>query len=152
MELAETLGTTLPELQELARDLDGLRLSSLDEMPVNPSGTPVHDRIADPNDDLPYNRCLRAEIGTLLRNAIAGMAETARRVIVHYYFDEMTMKEVGSILGLGESRVSQIHKVAIAKLRQELQQTIECSPSEEDQCTPPDDTNQRLRDALSVRN
>lgn len=137
VELAEKLGLSLPQLQVLARDLDGLKIFSLDETDATSFGTPVCDRIAGPNDDIPYNRCLRAEIETLLGNAIARMAESARRVLVHYYYDGMTMKEVGSMLGVGESRVSQIHKVAIQKLRQDLQQAIESLPDDEGQYTPP---------------
>jgi RNA polymerase sigma factor for flagellar operon FliA len=128
---------SLPDLQELARDLDGLKISSLDEAPANSSGIPVRDRTAGPNDDIPYNRCLRAEIETLLGNAIAGMSEAARRVLIHDYFDGLAMKEVGSMLGVRESRVSQIHKAAIYKLREDLQKAFESSPGDEDQHTPP---------------
>jgi RNA polymerase sigma factor for flagellar operon FliA len=120
-ELANKLGITLRELQALKRDLDGLNVSSLDEIPPNKSrGTPVHERVAGSKDDIPYNKYVRTEIHHLLEDAIANMPESARRVVIHYYFDEMTMKEVGAVLGIGESRVSQLHRSAVDLLRKRI--------------------------------
>ena len=52
-----------------------------------------------------------------LARAIAELPEKERQVLVLYYFQELTMKEVGAKLGVGESRVSQIHSTAVVRLR-----------------------------------
>ena len=53
----------------------------------------------------------------LLSRAIAELPEKERQVLALYYFEELTMKEVGLSLGVGESRVSQIHSMAVVRLR-----------------------------------
>jgi RNA polymerase sigma factor FliA len=56
----------------------------------------------------------------LLAKAIAELPEKEQRVLSLYYYEELTMKEVGAILGIGESRVSQIHSLAMVRLRAQL--------------------------------
>jgi RNA polymerase sigma factor for flagellar operon FliA len=56
----------------------------------------------------------------LLAGAIAELPEKEQRVLSLYYFEELTMKEVGTVLGIGESRVSQIHSLAMVRLRARL--------------------------------
>ena len=53
----------------------------------------------------------------MLANAIAQLPHREQQVLALYYQEELTMKEVGTVLGVGESRVSQIHSVAVARLR-----------------------------------
>jgi RNA polymerase sigma factor for flagellar operon FliA len=53
----------------------------------------------------------------LLARAISELPEKERQVLALYYYQELTMKEVGSVLGVGESRVSQIHSMAVIRLR-----------------------------------
>ena len=48
------------------------------------------------------------------------MPEKEQRVLALYYYEELTMKEVGAVLGIGESRVSQIHSLAMVRLRARL--------------------------------
>ncbi len=45
-------------------------------------------------------------------------------MLAFYYFEELTMKEVGAVLGIGESRVSQIHSLAVARLRSRLEEMM----------------------------
>ena len=56
----------------------------------------------------------------LLAQAIAELPEKEQQVLALYYFEELTMKEVGAVLGIGESRVSQIHSLAMVRLRARL--------------------------------
>jgi len=56
----------------------------------------------------------------LLARAIAELPEKEQRVLSLYYYEELTMKEVGAVLGIGESRVSQIHSLAMVRLRARL--------------------------------
>ena len=57
----------------------------------------------------------------MLADAIAQLPKREQQVLALYYQEELTMKEVGAVLGVGESRVSQIHSVAVARLRAALQ-------------------------------
>ena len=56
----------------------------------------------------------------MLARAIAELPQKERQVMALYYFEELTMKEVGAALGVGESRVSQIHSMAVIRLRARL--------------------------------
>jgi RNA polymerase sigma factor (sigma-70 family) len=73
--------------------------------------------ISSGNDDNPLLQCLRSEMKDLLTRAISELPEKERQVLALYYFEELTMKEVGMTLGVGESRVSQIHSMAVMRLR-----------------------------------
>jgi len=68
-------------------------------------------------DDSPLLQCLRSEMRDILARAIGELPEKERQVLALYYFEELTMKEVGMVLGVGESRVSQIHSMAVVRLR-----------------------------------
>jgi RNA polymerase sigma factor (sigma-70 family) len=75
------------------------------------------DSIPHDPQDTPLFLCLRGEMKQQLARAIAELPEKERQVLVLYYFQELTMKEVGAKLGVGESRVSQIHSTAVGRLR-----------------------------------
>ena len=64
----------------------------------------------------------------LLARAIAELPEKEQQVLALYYYEELTMKEVGIILGVGESRVSQIHSMAVIRLRARLAEVGEGGP------------------------
>jgi RNA polymerase sigma factor for flagellar operon FliA len=68
----------------------------------------------------PFSLCLREEMRSLLRTALEGLKQTEKQVIILYYLEERTMKEVGIAMGLGESRVSQIHSSALLRVRARL--------------------------------
>jgi RNA polymerase sigma factor for flagellar operon FliA len=72
----------------------------------------------------PFNVTLRSEMRTLLSQAIDELDEKERQVLALYYLEELTMKEVGMIMNIGESRVSQIHTAALIRLRVRLKQSI----------------------------
>jgi RNA polymerase sigma factor (sigma-70 family) len=76
---------------------------------------------ADPERS-PFAECLRGEMKRALADAIAELPEKEQQVLSLYYFEELTMKEVGAVLGVGESRVSQIHSMALVRLRARLRQ------------------------------
>ena len=61
----------------------------------------------------------------MLAEAIAELGEKERHVLGLYYLEELTMKEVGVILEIGESRVSQIHTAAILRLRSRLRERLD---------------------------
>jgi RNA polymerase sigma factor for flagellar operon FliA len=72
----------------------------------------------------PFFVCLRGELKSMLTEAISILEERERQVVSLYYFEELTMKEVGEALEIGESRVSQIHSLAIVRLRTRLTELL----------------------------
>ncbi len=75
-------------------------------------------------EDTPFFLCLRSEMKQLLTKVIAELPEKERQVLALYYYEELTMKEVGSAMGIGESRVSQIHTLAVIRMRARLQELM----------------------------
>ena len=72
-----------------------------------------------PEED-PLFRCLRGELEERLTEAIANLPDRERLVMTLYYYEEMTMREIGLALGVVESRVSQVHASAVVHLRSAL--------------------------------
>lgn len=120
-ELARELELSLEELQNLLAQLDSLEIGSLRvESPHDGKEENLADSVASKPEETPFFQCLRSEMKALLAQAIAELPEKEQRVLSLYYFEELTMKEVGAALGIGESRVSQIHSLAMVRLRARL--------------------------------
>jgi len=71
-------------------------------------------------DEDPLFRCLRGELEERLADAINNLPDRERLVMTLYYYEEMTMREIGLALGVVESRVSQVHASAVSHLRAAL--------------------------------
>jgi RNA polymerase sigma factor FliA len=120
-EIAQEMGINLGELQSLLAELDGLELGSLRiESPRDGKEENLTDHVPSKPEDTPYFQCLRSEMKHLLAEAISELPKKEQRVLALYYYEELTMKEVGAALGIGESRVSQIHSLAMVRLRARL--------------------------------
>jgi len=120
-EIAHEMGIHLGELQSLLAELDGLELGSLRVgCPRDGKEENLIDCIPSKPEETPFFQCLRSEAKHLIKQAISELPEKERRVLVLYYYQELTMKEVGAALGIGESRVSQIHSLAMVRLRARL--------------------------------
>ena len=120
-ELAAELGMDLRGLQLLLGEIDGLEVGSLrTESPRDGREEDLSESLADDSEETPLFLCLRSEMRELLTRAIAELPEKERQVLALYYYEELTMKEVGAVLGVGESRVSQIHSMAVVRLRARL--------------------------------
>ena len=108
----------LRPMQLLLREIDGLEVGSLRvESHFDGKEEDLSDSIPHDPQETPLFLCLRGEMKQQLARAIAELPEKERQVLVLYYFEELTMKEVGAVLGVGESRVSQIHSTAVVRLR-----------------------------------
>ena len=120
-ELAEAMGMTLEEFQHLLDEIRGLEVGSLQiESLEDGRETDLGETLPGPPDRDPLSLCLEGERKQILADAIAELPEREQQVLALYYQEELTMKEVGAVLGVGESRVSQIHSVAVARLRAAL--------------------------------
>jgi RNA polymerase sigma factor for flagellar operon FliA len=119
-EIAAELEIPLSAYQGLLAKLRQLEIGSLQEL--HTEGSP-EDELAylptAPEED-PLYRCLQAEVSTQLSVAIAELPQREARVLALYYVEEMTLKEIGVVLGLVESRVSQIRAAAVRTLRTRL--------------------------------
>jgi RNA polymerase sigma factor for flagellar operon FliA len=117
-ELAAQLNINLTELQTLVAAIDGLEVISLQgQSRQDGEDEDLSAHLTNIADEGPLILCLRAEMKQVLGPAIEDLPEKERQVMTLYYYRELTMKEVGTKLGIGESRVSQIHSVAVVRLR-----------------------------------
>src|SRR5271157_2897231 len=120
-EIAHRMGIDLRQLQSLLAELDGLELGSLQiEFPGDGKEEDLTYRIPSKPEETPFFQCLRSETKHLLEQAISELPAKEQRVLALYYYEELTMKKVGAALGIGESRVSQIHSLAMLRLRARL--------------------------------
>jgi RNA polymerase sigma factor FliA len=120
-EIAQELGLALHKLQSLLAELNGLELGTLRvESQRAGKEEDLTDYIPGKPEETPFFQCLRSEAKHLVEQAISELPEKEQRVLVLYYYEDLTMKKVGAALGIGESRVSQIHSLAIVRLRARL--------------------------------
>jgi RNA polymerase sigma factor for flagellar operon FliA len=119
-EIAKEMELTLAEYQLLLGDLKGLEIGSLHMERSEDSGDEELAYIPGSPEDDPLFRCLKGEMKQRLADAIDELPEKERMVLTLYYYEELTMKEIGLTLGVVESRVSQIHSSAVLRLRSAL--------------------------------
>lgn len=123
-ELAEEMGMSATDLFELMTEIHGAYVLSLDaKISGDQEGgeTSLGKIMSDTTTPSPEETVLRKEIEERLAKAMEKLSESERQVITLYYYDELTLKEVGKILGLTESRICQIHRSVIKKMKQHLQ-------------------------------
>jgi RNA polymerase sigma factor for flagellar operon FliA len=120
-EIAREMGLGLEEYQQLLGELKGLEIGTLHLERSEDSGEEELAYIPNHPDEDPLFRCLRGEMQERLTAAIEQLPERERLVVTLYYYEEMTMREIGLALGVVESRVSQIHSSAVVHLRARLQ-------------------------------
>lgn len=113
-DIAEQMGLSLTEYQQTLADLRGQKLLSLDESEPDDEGGA--QQVAAPDSD-PSEVIGREHLCKLLATAIDLLPERERLVLSLYYNEELHLKEIGAVLGVSESRVSQLHSQALARLR-----------------------------------
>lgn len=117
-EVAAELGVDVAEYHAMARDAAGSRLFSLEEL-----GMGDEERVGvTPASDAPGpHACVQQQsLREQLAAAISELPERERLVLSLYYGDELNLKEIGLVLGVSESRISQIHSQAALRLRSRL--------------------------------
>ena len=121
-EVAHAMSIPLEDYQQLLGELKGLEIGTLHVERSEDSAEEELAYIPNPVEDDPLFRCLNSEMKERLAQAIDQLPERERLVVTLYYYEEMTMKEIGMVLGVVESRVSQIHSSAVVHLRARLAQ------------------------------
>lgn len=115
VEVAAQMKIPLGELYEILQEMHGLTLRDLDA-PDETTGLTAADTVRDAAA-LPFQQFEEAETRRLLAAAVAKLPAREREVIALYYLEELTMKEIGEVLGVTESRVSQMRTQAVVRLR-----------------------------------
>jgi RNA polymerase sigma factor for flagellar operon FliA len=123
-EIAEFTGTELNEVFDLLNVLENAQVSSLNNSVGDENDTDLIDFIR--GEFLSPEEALeKEEIINLLTREIDNLKEKEKAVITLYYYEELTMKEIGEVLGISESRTSQIHSAAVVKLKKRLKGAID---------------------------
>jgi RNA polymerase sigma factor for flagellar operon FliA len=137
-EIAAELQVSLKNLQHLVGDLRGLDVGSLQDEASEPgTGAAALQYRPGSEDEDPFFCTLRSEMTDLLAKATGELSAREREVLTLYHFKELTMKEVGAVLGIGESRVSQIHTATLQRLRTRLRDLLEKPPRPVVACLAP---------------
>jgi RNA polymerase sigma factor for flagellar operon FliA len=124
-ELSTALGMTLDEFQSAISQISNSSIVALDEMwSVTAGGEPLSliDTIGDNRMTDPAALLDITELRDTLADAIARLPEREKIVVALYYYDGLTLREIGDVLGVTESRVSQLHTKAILRLKGRLQE------------------------------
>jgi RNA polymerase sigma factor for flagellar operon FliA len=124
-EMAEELAMSLDDFRDILLDIANSSVLALDDLwtIADPEGGQVSllDTIKDPNAIDPHAELDSAELKDRLAEAIESLPERERLVIALYYYENLTLREIGEVLGVTESRVSQLHTKAVLGLRSALQ-------------------------------
>lgn len=119
-EVAEKLGVDVERWRQMMLDLRSVGLVSASSRTNDQEDLPAPDFPSKPETQ-PDSMCAREQLRHVLGDAMKILPERYQKVVVLYYTNEMTMKEIGGVLGINESRVSQIHKSALEKMAAVLQ-------------------------------
>ena len=119
-EIAQKLGIDVERWRQMMVDLRSVGLISASSRAAEHDDLPAPDFPSKPETQ-PDNMCSREQMRSVLGVAMKTLPERYQKVVFLYYTNEMTMKEIGGILGINESRVSQIHKSALEKMQVVLQ-------------------------------
>lgn len=117
-EIAAELNISIDKLYEITRSVDGAIL-------IGQQVNSTYDRSekqdliesAVSGDENPFELCVRTEVKEKLAETIGTLSANEQMVISLYYKEDLTMKEVAAVMQVGESRISQLHTLALAKLR-----------------------------------
>ena len=121
-EIAQELGLTVKELRQVLSQIRCKNVSALDDLLYNAEGdqTSLGDTLADTRMEAPGEQLEVTETKQLLARAISGLPERDKVVVTLYYYEGLTLAEIGHVLGVTESRVCQIHTKAMLQLRARL--------------------------------
>jgi RNA polymerase sigma factor for flagellar operon FliA len=119
-EIAEKIGVDVDRWRQMMLDLRNVGLVSASSRATEHEDLPAPDFPSKPETQ-PDSMCAREQMRSVLSVAMKTLPERYRKVVFLYYTNELTMKEIGGLLGINESRVSQIHKSALEKMQMVLQ-------------------------------
>jgi RNA polymerase sigma factor for flagellar operon FliA len=124
-EIAEKLGVSTDDLNDSLTEIGRSSIAALDELWTISSGgggdqVALIDTLEDTQGPEPQSELAQTELKEALGEAIARLPEREKLVVTLYYYEELTLREIGEVLGVTESRVSQLHTKAILRLKARL--------------------------------
>jgi RNA polymerase sigma factor for flagellar operon FliA len=123
-EIAQKLGLSSDELEDSLHEISRSSVAALDELwsPAGSGGDQIAliDTIEDESGPDPEMTLEQSEVKEALAEAISILPEREKLVVTLYYYEELTLREIGEVLGVTESRVSQLHTKAILRLKAHL--------------------------------
>ena len=126
-EIAGRVGISVDELEASLTDISRSSIAALDELwTIGGSGgeqVALIDTIEDTEAPAPERSFDETELKEALGEAITRLPEREKLVVTLYYYEELTLREIGEVLGVTESRVSQLHTKAVLRLRARLSGT-----------------------------
>ena len=123
VELAAGLGVELSEYYTMIDDVSSTSLLSLDDVTHgedDDKAVPLVDTLKSQETSTALTKLEAEELRNLLADSLGQLTEQERLVVALYYYEELTLKEIGQVLELSESRVSQLHTKAVLSLRVKL--------------------------------
>ena len=125
-EIAGELGIELSEFQDSLIQISNSTIAALDELWTvsDSSGDQVSllDTLQDPTAPDPAKVMDATDLKDRVADAIARLPEREKLVIALYYYENLTLREIGEVLGVTESRISQLHTKAVLRLRARMQE------------------------------
>ena len=122
--MASELDVSVDEFQDLLLQISNSSVAALDELWTvsDSSGDQVSllDTLQDPAAPDPAQLVDATELKDRIADAIARLPEREKLVVALYYYENLTLREIGEVLGVTESRVSQLHTKAVLRLRSRL--------------------------------
>lgn len=122
-EIARELNMDLDQFNQVLLKISGTTMLSLDDVwqgGDDGDRMPIVDSIESPASMRPDNQVEREEIRRVIAEAIRELPDKEQKVLVLYYYEDLTLKEIGKVLDVTESRISQLHTKAIMRLRARL--------------------------------
>jgi len=122
-EIAKAMNISLPDFQQLILKISGTSILSLNDVwntGDDNDKISIGDCIESPSSLNPDIIVEKDEIKRVIIEAINDLPEKEKKVLVLYYYEDLTLKEIGEVLGVTESRISQLHTKAIMRLRTKL--------------------------------
>ena len=123
-EIARKVGISLEELEGSLTDISRSSIAALDELwTISGSGgdqVALIDTLEDDSEPKPATAFAQTELREMVADAITRLPEREKLVITLYYYEDLTLREIGEVLGVTESRVSQLHTKAILRLKSSL--------------------------------
>ena len=126
-EVAQEMGLSLDQFHETLNETKSIPIFSLEDLGIaKESGDQqsLLDCLAGKADADPQTQIRLVELKEIIAKAIDALPEKVRLMVSLYYYEELTMKEIGAVLDITKSRVSQIHSKAVYRLRTKLKAII----------------------------
>ncbi len=126
-ELSTALGMELEEYHTMVAKVKAVTLLSVDELtgPNQSDRKSLLECLENPNSKNPFTQLKSKGLRSILMKNIEELPEKQKLVLSLYYYEDLNLKEIGSILDVTESRVSQLHTQAVERLRARLKNTLE---------------------------